>query len=330
MTRVVLVTGGGTGIGRAVAARFVEEGARVVITGRRADRLEAAVGELALLGASVEGAPGETALGSADGPSGGLAGESAGGLAGEMASGSAGGLAGGLAGGVVGGVVGGGAERPGQEFAGVDGRVIGVVCDAADPAQVAVLAARVGAPDVLVNAAGGLPESRPAVTVTGRDGAGGDGAGGDEGERLAAVGRQWESAFAQNVLTAVLTTAAFEHLLQPGASVISIGSIAAERRGGSYGAAKAALAAWNAFQSAALGPRGITCNVIAPGYIEATEFFRDGLTEERRALLIEETHDKRPGTPDDLARTVAFLASAGARHITGQTLHVNGGAHTTR
>ncbi|MFI6480754.1 SDR family NAD(P)-dependent oxidoreductase [Nonomuraea sp. NPDC050663] len=273
MTRVVLVTGGGTGIGRAVAARFVAEGARVVITGRRADRLEAAVGELAALGATGEGA--------------------------DEVRDAAGGQAG--------------------------GRVMSVVCDAADPAQVAALAARVGALDVLVNAAGGLPEPRPAVTGTDRDGTGGA-----EGERLAGVRYQWESAMAQNVLTAVLTTAAFEHRLRPGASVISIGSIAAERRGGSYGAAKAALAAWNAFQSAALGPRGITCNVVAPGYIEATEFFRDGLTDERRALLIEETHDKRPGTPDDLARTVFFLASAGARHITGQTLHVNGGAHTTR
>jgi 3-oxoacyl-[acyl-carrier protein] reductase len=42
------------------------------------------------------------------------------------------------------------------------------------------------------------------------------------------------------------------------------------------------------------------------------------------------THDKRPGRPDDIAQTAHFLASPGARHITGQTIHVNGGAFTTR
>ncbi|MGH3851009.1 MAG: SDR family oxidoreductase, partial [Pseudonocardiaceae bacterium] len=47
-------------------------------------------------------------------------------------------------------------------------------------------------------------------------------------------------------------------------------------------------------------------------------------------VLIAATHDKRAGTPDDIADAVYFLASPGARHITGQTIHVNGGAHTTR
>ncbi|WP_162473400.1 MULTISPECIES: SDR family oxidoreductase [Kitasatospora] len=51
---------------------------------------------------------------------------------------------------------------------------------------------------------------------------------------------------------------------------------------------------------------------------------------ERRRALIEETHDKRPGTVEDIAATAYFLASPGARHLTGQTLHVNGGAYTTR
>jgi 3-oxoacyl-[acyl-carrier protein] reductase len=46
--------------------------------------------------------------------------------------------------------------------------------------------------------------------------------------------------------------------------------------------------------------------------------------------LIDATHDKRAGLPDDVAAVAHFLASAGARHLTGQVLHVNGGAHTTR
>jgi 3-oxoacyl-[acyl-carrier protein] reductase len=109
---------------------------------------------------------------------------------------------------------------------------------------------------------------------------------------------------------------------------INIGSIGAERRGGSYGAAKAALAAWNASLSAELAPKGVTCNVISAGYIEGTD--RGRLPDERRDALVAETRNKRPGTVDDIAQTALFLASPGARHITGQTLHVNGGAFTTR
>jgi 3-oxoacyl-[acyl-carrier protein] reductase len=112
--------------------------------------------------------------------------------------------------------------------------------------------------------------------------------------------------------------------------VISIGTIGAERGGGSYGAAKAALASWNADLSSEIGPRGVTANVISPGYIAGTGFFRDRLTSQRRETLIAATHDKRPGRPDDIAETAYFLASPGARHITGQTIHVNGGAFTTR
>ncbi len=46
--------------------------------------------------------------------------------------------------------------------------------------------------------------------------------------------------------------------------------------------------------------------------------------------MIGATHNGRAGRPEDVAETAYFLASDGARHITGQTLHVNGGAHTTR
>ncbi|MFE7276695.1 SDR family oxidoreductase [Streptomyces sp. NPDC057623] len=111
---------------------------------------------------------------------------------------------------------------------------------------------------------------------------------------------------------------------------LCIGSIGAERRGGSYGAAKAALGAWNAALSAELAPAGVTCNIISAGYIAGTNFFHGGLSAERHRALVEETHNKRPGTVDGIAQTAHFLASPGARHITGQTIHVNGGAFTTR
>ena len=128
----------------------------------------------------------------------------------------------------------------------------------------------------------------------------------------------------------MLTTTAVLGKLRSGGSVINVGSIGAEYASTSYGAAKAALAAWTAGLSAEAGPRGLTANLISPGYIARTDFFRGGLTEQRRAALISATHDGRAGKPADIAETAYFLASPGARHITGQTVHVNGGAHTTR
>lgn len=109
-----------------------------------------------------------------------------------------------------------------------------------------------------------------------------------------------------------------------------VGSIGAEYASTSYGAAKAALAAWSAGASAQGGARAVTVNLIAPGYIAGTEFFRGQLTEQRRTELIAATHTGREGRVADIAEAAFFLASDGARHITGQTIHVNGGAHTTR
>lgn len=125
-------------------------------------------------------------------------------------------------------------------------------------------------------------------------------------------------------------TTAVQDRLTTGGTVINIGSIAADKGAGAYGAAKAGLASWNVGLAAELGPRGATANVVAPGYIAGTEFFRDALTDQRREALIAATSTGRPGTPDDIAEAVHFLASPAARQITGQVIAVNGGARTTR
>ena len=239
MTRTVLVTGGSSGIGRAIAARFAADRTAVIITGRHADT----VGQTA------------TELG-----------------------------------------------------------VRGVVCDATDPQQVAALSDQLGSTlDVLVNAAGGLPDSAGADLPP-----------------LEALLAEWNASLSQNLLSSVLTTAAVQDKLIAGGTVVSIGSIGAERRGGSYGAAKAALATWNASVSVQLGSRGIRANIISPGFIAGTNFFGGAMTASRHGALVHETHNKRAGTPDDIAETAFFLASAGAAHITAQTIHVNGGAFTSR
>jgi 3-oxoacyl-[acyl-carrier protein] reductase len=144
------------------------------------------------------------------------------------------------------------------------------------------------------------------------------------------IAAAWRANLDANLLSAVLTTSAVLPRMRPGGSVINVSSIGAEYAATSYGAAKAALAAWTAGLSAEIGPRGLTANVISPGYIEQTGFFHGRLTEQRRAALIAATHDGRAGRPGDIAETAYFLASDGARHITGQVIHVNGGAHTTR
>lgn len=155
--------------------------------------------------------------------------------------------------------------------------------------------------------------------------AGGVGAS-SEAPGLAGVVESWESSWRANVLTAVLTVEALRDRLTAGAGVVALGSIAGTRGGGAYGAAKAALTPWVRDLARGLGPRGIAANVVAPGYTEDTEFFGSSMTPERRARLLGETLTGRPGRPEDVAELVVHLLSPAGRHISGQVLHVNGGA----
>jgi 3-oxoacyl-[acyl-carrier protein] reductase len=237
--RQVIVTGGGTGIGRAIAAAFCEAGDAVTITGRRVDVLERAAKDL------------------------------------EAAA---------------------------------------VPFDASDPdAVTAALEQLPERVDVLVNNAGGNTDlDRP------------------DPDDLAGLAANWQANFSANVLSAVLMTAALTPRLADQARIVTLGSIAARLGAGAYGPAKAAIEAWTISVATELGPRGITANVVAPGLILDTEFFRGRLDEAGIKQRVDATRNKRAGRVEDVAATVRFLASPEAGHITGQVIHVSGGAYLGR
>ncbi len=182
-----------------------------------------------------------------------------------------------------------------------------VVCDLADPDDVEralpQLPERV---DVLVNNAG----SRELATGTGPHG----------------LLARWRGDFERNVLTAVLVTESLrDRLTHDQGRVVTVTSVAALRGGGSYGASKAALHAWNHSLAAQLGPQGITCNIVAPGTVAGTEFFGSRLNDAELTRRAGRTLVGRVGRPADVAAAVLFLASPEAGFITGEILQCNGG-----
>jgi 3-oxoacyl-[acyl-carrier protein] reductase len=90
-----------------------------------------------------------------------------------------------------------------------------------------------------------------------------------------------------------------------------------------YAASKAGLIGFTKSVAREFASRGITCNVVCPGFIE-TDMTRD-LSEELRKKLLERIPLQRLGQPEDVAGVVAFLCSPSANYITGQILTVDGG-----
>jgi len=92
-----------------------------------------------------------------------------------------------------------------------------------------------------------------------------------------------------------------------------------------YAAAKAGIIAFSKSLAKEIGSRGITVNVVAPGFIE-TDMTRD-LPDDAKTTMMGQIALGRLGQPQDIAEAVAFLAGASGAYITGETLHVNGGMH---
>lgn len=94
-----------------------------------------------------------------------------------------------------------------------------------------------------------------------------------------------------------------------------------------YAAAKAGMMGFSRSLAREVGSRGITVNVVAPGFID-TDMTRE-LNEAQRESMLKDIPLNRLGAAEDIAATVSFLASASAAYITGQTIHVNGGMYVT-
>lgn len=90
-----------------------------------------------------------------------------------------------------------------------------------------------------------------------------------------------------------------------------------------YAAAKAGMMGFSRSLAREIGSRGITVNVVAPGFID-TDMTR-ALDDKQREALVTDIPLKRLGEPEDIAAAVLYLASSQGAYITGQTLHVNGG-----
>ncbi len=92
-----------------------------------------------------------------------------------------------------------------------------------------------------------------------------------------------------------------------------------------YAAAKAGIIGFSKSLAREVGSRGITVNVVAPGFVE-TDMTR-AMDDEQRARLAAQIPLQRLGEPDDIAAAVLYLASPGAGYVTGETLNVNGGMY---
>jgi NAD(P)-dependent dehydrogenase (short-subunit alcohol dehydrogenase family) len=247
--KVAIVTGASSGIGRATAKLFAEEGAKVVIGARRAAELEA-------LAAEIVGHGGEAVY-----------------LAGDVQS---------------------------EDYA---------------KALAALAADRFGRLDIAYNNAGTLGEMGPSIGVS------------EAG---------WNAALATNLTSAFLCAKHQipEMLKQNGGSIIFtstfVGYSFAFPGTAAYAASKAGLIGLTQALAAEYGPQGVRVNAVLPGAVD-TEMYRDMNGSHESQAFITGLHAlKRVAKPEEVARSVLYLASDDSSFVTGTASLIDGGASITR
>jgi len=106
-------------------------------------------------------------------------------------------------------------------------------------------------------------------------------------------------------------------------SIASVIAVMGNAGQANYAATKAGMVGFSKSLAREIGSRGITVNVVAPGFVD-TDMTRE-LPEENRAAMLEQVPLGKLGDGADIANAVVFLASPAGGYITGETLHVNGG-----
>jgi 3-oxoacyl-[acyl-carrier protein] reductase len=139
---------------------------------------------------------------------------------------------------------------------------------------------------------------------------------------------EWEAVLATNLTSVFLLSKVFVRgmLKERHGRIINISSvIGAMGNAGqaNYAAAKAGMVGFSKSLAREVGSRGITVNVVAPGFIQTD--MTSALPDEQRERLQAQIPLQRLGTVDDVAGAVLFLASRAGAYVTGETLHVNGG-----
>ena len=110
--------------------------------------------------------------------------------------------------------------------------------------------------------------------------------------------------------------------------IVTIGSVVGTMGNAgqtNYSAAKAGLIGFSKSLAREVGSRGITVNVVAPGFIDTD--MTKALNDEQRQVMFDQIPMARLGQPEEIASAVGFLASDDAGYITGETINVNGGMH---
>ncbi len=205
------------------------------------------------------------------------------------------------------------AERLGDEVRALGRRALVVQGDVSRGGEVERLVAAVveelGPPDVLVNNAGVFPRA-PFLELAERD---------------------WDHVLGVNLKGSFLTAQAVARAMvaagRPGAIVnISSSAVRGDARGVHYSASKAGIVGLTRAMALALAPHRIRVNAIAPGLTDTAQP-RYGNTEAELALKAREVPLGRMAQPDEIARIAVFLATEEAAWVTGELIHVNGGAY---